>query len=332
MNLPICRVPRLPFPWRSRFRSASLPRALGAIALAAGLAFGAAPEARAADTYTKTQYPIVMVHGLLGFDAIGPVDYFYGIPSALRAGGATVYTPSVSAANSSEARGEQLLRELRALKAAYGHQKFNLIGHSHGGPTIRYVAAVAPELIASVTTVGAPHTGSKTADAIQGITSWTGTTGAAAAIANALAATISFLSGSPSLPQDSLGALQSLNTAGAADFNRRFPQAAPTTPCGQGAAVVNGVRYWSVGGTSVLTNVFDVSDGLLAATSVFFGFEQNDGLVGQCSSHWGIVLKDNYAWNHLDEVNQAFGIRGLFAQDPVAFYRSQANRLRAAGL
>jgi triacylglycerol lipase len=332
MNLPTCRVPRLPFPWRSRFRSASLPRALGAIALAAGLAFGAAPEARAADTYTKTQYPIVMVHGLLGFDAIGPVDYFYGIPSVLRAGGATVYTPSVSAANSSEARGEQLLRELRALKAAYGYAKFNLIGHSHGGPTIRYVAAVAPELIASVTTVGAPHTGSKTADAIQGVTSWTGTTGAVAAIANALAATISFLSGSPSLPQDSLGALQSLNTAGAADFNRRFPQAAPATPCGQGAAVVNGVRYWSVGGTSVLTNVFDVSDGLLAATSVFFGFEQNDGLVGQCSSHWGVVLKDNYAWNHLDEVNQAFGIRGLFAQDPVAFYRSQANRLKAAGL
>ena len=329
MNLPTCRVPRLPAPGRSSSRLSSI---LGAIALAAGLAFGAAPEVRAADTYTKTQYPIVMVHGLLGFDAIGPVDYFYGIPSALRAGGAIVYTPSVSAANSSEARGEQLLRELRALKAAYGYAKFNLIGHSHGGPTIRYVAAVAPELIASVTTVGAPHTGSKTADAIQGVTSWTGTTGAVAAIANALAATISFLSGSPSLPQNSLGALQSLNTAGAADFNRRFPQAAPATPCGQGAAVVNGVRYWSVGGTSVLTNVFDVSDGLLAATSVFFGFEQNDGLVGQCSSHWGVVLKDNYAWNHLDEVNQAFGIRGLFAQDPVAFYRSQANRLKAAGL
>jgi triacylglycerol lipase len=44
------------------------------------------------------------------------------------------------------------------------------------------------------------------------------------------------------------------------------------------------------------------------------------------------VLKDNYAWNHLDEVNQGFGLRGLFSQDPVAFYRSQANRLKAAGL
>jgi len=307
-------------------------RLLGACALAFCLATGAAPEARAADTYTQTRYPIVMVHGLLGFDAIGPVDYFYGIAPALRAGGATVYTPSVSAANSSEVRGEQLLRQLRALQAAHGYAKFNLIGHSHGGPTIRYVAAVAPELIASVTTVGAPHTGSKTADGLQNLTSWTGTTGAAAAIANALAATLSFLSGSSGLPQDSLGALQSLNTAGAAEFNRRYPQGAPASACGQGPAWVNGVRYWSVGGTSVLTNVLDVSDGLLAATSVFFGFEQNDGLVSQCSSHWGTVLKDNYAWNHLDEVNQAFGIRGLFVPDPVSFYRSHANRLKGAGL
>jgi triacylglycerol lipase len=238
----------------------------------------------------------------------------------------------VSGAATSEARGEQLLKQLRALKAAYGYPKFNLIGHSHGGATSRYVAAVAPDLIASVTTVGAPHAGSKVADAIKNLTSWTGTTGTVAALANALAGTIAWLSGSPTLPQDSLGSLQSLNTVGAADFNRRFPQAAPTSACGQGAEVVNGIRYYSVGGTSVATNILDVSDGLLVASSVFFGFEQNDGLVSQCSSHWGTVLKDNYAWNHLDEVNQGFGLRGLFSQDPVAFYRSQANRLKAAGL
>ena len=38
--------------------------------------------------YTQTKYPIVLVHGLFGFDNIGPVEYFYGIPSALRADGA----------------------------------------------------------------------------------------------------------------------------------------------------------------------------------------------------------------------------------------------------
>ena len=43
-----------------------------------------------ADTYTKTRYPIVLVHGLFGFDSLlGVYDYWYGIPSALRSGGAT---------------------------------------------------------------------------------------------------------------------------------------------------------------------------------------------------------------------------------------------------
>jgi len=75
-----------------------------------------------------------------------------------------------------------------------------------------------------------------------------------------------------------------------------------------------------------------VSDGFLGAASVFFGFEQNDGLVGQCSSHWGKVLRDDYNWNHMDEVNHVFGLRSLFSSDPVSVYRTQANRLKSLGL
>lgn len=286
----------------------------------------------AADTYTQTRYPIVLVHGLLGFDALGPVQYFYGIPSELRRSGAVVHTASVSQSNSTEVRGEQLLRELQGLQARYGYTRFNLIGHSHGGSTSRYVAAVAPGLVASVTTVGTPHKGSKVADAVAGITNFTGTTGAVAALVNGLSSVVAYLSGSGANPQNALASLQSLSTAGAADFNRRFPQGAPTTACGQGPEVVNGVRYYSMGGISVLTNALDVSDGFLGAASVFFGFEQNDGLVGQCSSHWGKVLRDDYNWNHMDEVNHVFGLRSLFSSDPVSVYRTQANRLKSLGL
>jgi triacylglycerol lipase len=286
-----------------------------------------------ADTYTQTRYPIVLVHGLLGFDAIGPVNYWYGIPSALRAGGATVYVSQESASNASEVRGEQLLYELRRLKAAYGYQKFNLIGHSHGGQTVRYVAAVAPELVASVTTMGTPHQGSKVADGIERDAGATGTTGFIASIVDAFSKFLSWISGAPSLPQDSLAALKSLNTRGAQAFNARYPAGAPTTVCGQGPAVAsNGVRYYSASGTSVWTNALDLSDPALALTSTYFNGEANDGLVSRCSSHWGTVLRDDYPWNHLDEVNQAFGLRGLFAPDPVAFYRSQANRLKLQGL
>ena len=106
----------------------------------------------------------------------------------------------------------------------------------------------------------------------------------------------------------------------------------PTSACGQGAASVNGVRYYSLGGTSVLTNVLDASDPLLGAGSLFFGWEANDGLVGRCSSHLGVVLRDDYGWNHLDEVNQMFGLRGLFSSSPASVLRAQANRLKNAGL
>ncbi len=118
--------------------------------------------------YTKTKYPIVLVHGLFGFDqAFGVFNYFYRIPGELADDGAVVYVADVSAANSSEMRGEQLLSQLETLQALYGHSKFNLIGHSHGAPTVRYVASVRPDIVASVTSVGGPNTGSPVADAVQ---------------------------------------------------------------------------------------------------------------------------------------------------------------------
>ena len=283
--------------------------------------------------YTQTRYPIVLVHGLLGFDRLlGVYDYFYGIPGELRSGGARVYTANVSSSNFSEVRGEQLIRYLDSIKAATGAQKFNLIGHSHGGPTARYVASVRPDLVASMTSVGAPHTGSKTADGLATIAP----TGSlqerlAAGLVTALSVFVEFLSGD-SDPQNALGALASLSTSGATAFNNRFPQGKPTSSCGQGAAVVNNVRYYSIGGTSVLTNFLDVSDPLLGAAGLFFGLESNDGLVGRCSSRWGVVLRDDYGWNHGDEVNQVLGLRSLFSSSPISVYRAQANRLKLLGL
>ncbi len=299
------------------------------------LAFAAlsALPAHAQSTYTRTQYPIVLVHGLFGFDSVlGVYDYWYGIGDELKAGGASVYTASVSAANSSEVRGEQLIRDLDRLRAITGKRKFNLLGHSHGGQTIRYVASVRPDLVASVTLTGTPNLGSPVADGVNNTLPVGSPLRAfVAGFVNAFSSFIGALSGSLD-PQDSLAALGSLNSSGARAFNSRHPQGMPTTSCGSGAAQVNGVYYYSMGGTSVLTNVLDITDPVLGAGGLFFGFEQNDGLVGRCSSHWGTVLRDNYSWNHLDEVNQFLGLRGLFASDPRSVYRAQANRLKNLGL
>jgi triacylglycerol lipase len=289
--------------------------------------------AQAQSTYTKTQYPVVLVHGLFGFDSIlGVYDYWYGIGDELKAGGATVYTASVSASNSSEVRGEQLIRDLDRLRAITGKRKFNLFGHSHGGPTIRYVASVRPDLVASATLIGAPNLGSPVADGVSNtLPSGSPLRSFVAGFVNAFATFIGALSGNLD-PQDSLAALASLNSQGARAFNTRHPQGMPTTACGSGAASVNGVRYYSMSGTSVSTNLLDITDPALIAGGLFFGFEQNDGLVGRCSSRWGTVLRDDYGWNHLDEVNQFLALRGLFASNPTSVLRAHANRLKTLGL
>lgn len=65
---------------------------------------------------------------------------------------------------SSEQRGEALLAQIEDIVAQTGKGKVHLIGHSHGGLDVRYVAAVRPDLVASVTTVGTPHKGAELAD------------------------------------------------------------------------------------------------------------------------------------------------------------------------
>jgi len=275
--------------------------------------------------YAKTKYPIVLVHGMFGFDSLVGVDYWHGIPADLQSEGAKVFVAQVAALDSTEARGEALLTQVEAIAAIYG--KVNLVGHSHGGPTSRYVAHVRPDLVASVTSIGSPHKGSPVADLIVG----SPLEGTAVALGNALGGLIDLLSGG-GYEQDLAASLQSLTTAGSIAFNNYSPEGIPTSACGEGDYSVNGIRYYSWGGTGVLTNALDLSDALLGTTSLAFGFEQNDGLVGQCSSHMGMVIRDNYFMNHLDEVNLLFGLHSIFTTDPKTVIRQHANRLKNAGV
>ena len=286
-----------------------------------------------ANTYAKTKYPILLVHGLFGFDSIAGVEYWYDIPESLRAEGATVYVDTVSAANSTQVRGEQLLLQVQQILAATGAQKVNLIGHSHGGPTIRYVAAVAPNLVASVTSVNGVNKGSAVADVLLGVAPPGSLSNSIlVSVANGLASLIDFLSGSPKLPENALAAAQSLSTSGSLAFNTLYPQGVPTTACGNGDAQVNGVYYFSWTGKAQVTNILDITDPFLALSSLAFAGAPNDGLVGTCSAHLGTVISDSYPQNHLDAVNQLLGLVDIFATNPVTLYENQANRLKGLGL
>lgn len=304
--------------------------------VAAGLMFGSARPAGAFCifdcTYTKTKYPIVLEHGLAGFDELfGVYSYWFGIVGPLQDGGATVFTTTVSQFNSTAVRGEQLIDQIETITAITGKPKVNIIGHSHGGLDARYVAAVRPDLVASVTTVATPHKGAALADYLRAnVQNGSFTQSVVAFFANSLGTVLGLLTGH-SNPQDAVAALDSLTTAGLATFNAQYPQGVPTTACGNGAASANGIKYYSWSGTGVLTNALDVSDGALGVSSLVYP-ESNDGLVGRCSSHLGTVIRDNYFQNHLDEVNQVLGLVSIFESSPPSLFRAQANRLKTAGL
>ena len=294
-----------------------------------------AGSATVSGSSAATKYPIVLAHGMAGFSAIGPIDYFYGIPGDLTANGAKVYVTQVASFNSSSVRGEQLLTQAKIVLALTGAAKVNLIGHSQGALDTRYVAAAIPTKVASVSTVGGVNKGSSVADVVSGLTNIPGVgtlSGAViTSIVNGLFTVVDLISGS-AYEQNTKSALAQLSTAGMNAFNAKYPAGVPTTSCGSGAASVNGVQYYSWSGTSHLTNVLDLTDPALALTGLAFGSNANDGLVGQCGSHLGTVIRDNYGMNHVDEINHLFGLTNLFETSPVTLFRNQANRLKTAGL
>jgi triacylglycerol lipase len=258
-------------------------------------------------------------------------DYWYGIPGALEDKGATVFITEVSQLNSTEARGEQLLDQVETITAITGKPRVNLIGHSHGGLDIRYVASVRPDLVASVSSVASPHKGADLADYLSdNIEGGSFTEGVLSYFAEAFGTVLGLLSGS-SNPQDAIAALDSLSSAGLATFNASYPAGVPTSSCGEGASSVNGIRYYSWSGTGVVTTVIDISDAALGLASFFYG-ESNDGLVGRCSSHLGDVIRDDYFHNHLDEVNQILGLVPIFESNPKTLFKNHANRLKNQGL
>jgi triacylglycerol lipase len=323
--------------------------------------------APAADHYAATQFPIVLVHGLSGTDRYANVlDYWYGIASDLESHGAHVYVVNLSGFQADlgpNGRGEQLLAFVEHVLAATGARKVNLIGHSQGGLDARYVAAVAPQRVASVTTIGTPHRGSEFADYVAGVLAKDPTGWAQPLIAKFAGLLGILFSSDLNTNQDAVSALAALTSSGAAQFNEIVPSAGLGAPgaCQTGAPTetVNGnlhylyswtgsaiVPSWSaigmqsasdgsVSGVLDTANAFDPSTLTLRGTGAIMinrNSGSNDGLVSVCSALFGRVLSTSYHWNHADEINQVLGVLGRNAEDPVAAIRAHANRLKLQGL
>ena len=284
----------------------------------------------------NTQYPIVLVHGVSGFDKIlGIVEYFQSIPSALRDGNAVVYTPNVTAWDTAPMRGEQLLDYIEnVVLPETGASKVHLVGHSLGSPTSRYVAGVSPELVSSVTSINGINYGSGFAD--WGVENVIGgpLEGIGEDLINLTGNVLDALAGNPEYANDALESIKFMSTEGALAFSEQFPDGEPTSYCGNGANLVNGVHYYSWGSTGTFTNILDVSDPLMALFDQlgYFNGEASDGLVSKCSQHWGENIRDDYWMNHLDATNMLFGLHNLLETNPKTLYKNHADRFRGMGL
>ncbi|KAJ5580184.1 uncharacterized protein N7459_006169 [Penicillium hispanicum] len=214
------------------------------------------------DRYDAPKHPVVLAHGLFGFDELrlaGPyfpgVQYWRGIKEALTAQGIEVVTATVPPSGSIEARAEELARIIEI--GARG-KDVNII--AMGGLDSRYmISQLQPQnfKVLSLTTIATPHRGSAVVDyAFEQI-------------------------GADRLPQIYY-TLHRLNveTGAFAQLTRKYMSETfnPNTPD------VEDVRYFSYGASAEpsIWSVFRLSHRILAEAE-----GPNDGLVSVASSHWG---------------------------------------------
>lgn len=132
--------------------------------------------------------PLVLVHGLLGFGTIGPrrrLEYFRGVMQHLEnnpkvlGGKAKVYVADLDPVDSIPSRAIQLRDFIQSRiydhrRNKFRYQKVHVVAHSMGGLDARYMIAnlsmdtgdrsPMAERVASLTTIGTPHSGTPFAD------------------------------------------------------------------------------------------------------------------------------------------------------------------------
>ncbi|KAN0112876.1 triacylglycerol lipase [Hyaloscypha variabilis] len=269
--------------------------------------------------YATPKYPIVLAHGLMGFDelqivpkflSIPPVHYWRGITEAMRANGIEVITASVPALGSIEERAAKLGQDIAA--KANG-KSVNIIAHSMGGLDARYmISRLHPDNVEvlSLTTVATPHRGSAFAD-------------------------YCFQEIGPSyLPHfyklfDRLG----ISTGAFSQLTRKYmaEEFNPKTPDARG------VRYFSYGAT--------INPSLWSAFRQPHKIVQklegvNDGLVSVESAKWGTYKGTLVNVSHLDLINWTNRIKWAVSQlsgnerkfNAIAFYLDIADMLAKEGL
>lgn len=270
--------------------------------------------------YSVPKHPIVLAHGLLGFDELRlagkwlpGVHYWRGIKEAMTANGIKVITSTVPATGSIEERAHALHDQIR--DKAHG-EDVNVIAHSMGGLDSRFlISRICPTeyRVRSLTTIATPHRGSSVADMLFRDIGMENIEGLFRVLKR--------------LKVDS-GAFSQLTKK---YINEVYNPVTPNDPS---------VRYFSYGASATphMLSVFKLTHDLLEIVE-----GPNDGLVSVASSKWG--GETGYKGTlmgvtHLDLINWTNRIKrvaarmGLIKQEfnAVAFYLAVADMLAEEGL
>lgn len=238
--------------------------------------------------------PVVLVHGLFGFDRIGVpgarFDYFRGIAKHLAGLGCTAHAVKLPPAASIPVRAQRLVEAIAAL----GHERVDVIAHSLGGLDARYALSQLglAGRVRALVTIGTPHRGSPIADlVVDGPIGWAH---------RALRAI--------GLP---LEAVSALTTGALARFNADVLDA----PGVRYACVVGGIHERD---TPIALPLVPAHAYLRRVAG------DNDGVVPVASQRWGETLAEIEA-DHFAQVGWRMGRRGAF--DAAGLYAFLVARL-----
>jgi len=304
----------------------------------------AGPPVGIGDDHGGPPYPIVLMHGMGGFDKLTavPITYFNDVVADLAASGETdVYVTTAPPYDTSEDRAQAVLSQIQKILDETGKDKVNLVGHSQGGMDARVIASPAGSgfgaHVASVTTVATPHRGSLVADAVLGTLQGVPpdvidqVTSAALSL---LEKTAYDVQNDPQLRAQLVELSQQYMTT---VFNPKYVDD-PRVP------------YSSYGGrTNLETGQADCASAVYPDSPVRVDAAQpevqplaqflqgttdvtNDGLVTVQSARWGTFLQCVPA-DHLKEVGQIAqnGADPMSGFDHLAFFRQVVARIRASG-
>lgn len=232
--------------------------------------------------------PVVLVHGLFGFDKIARFHYFHRIAQHLESLGCTAVAVRLPAAKSVPDRARVLTDAIAALP----YPRVDLIAHSLGGLDARYALAKLglAERVRSLVTIGTPHHGTPLADLAAG-------SGPLAIARKAIRAV-----GVP------LAAVDWLSPAALARFNDEIVD-------------VPGVRYACVVGGIGKTAALPLSAPHAYLKSIA---GPNDGLVPVASQFWGETLAEIEA-DHFQQIGWRIAVRHTF--DALGLYAFVVARL-----